>query len=1647
MEPSGEPSTEQEMPRMESSPENGTPESGTTGSETERTGSQETNSTYSTNVESQASTTPSASSNESSSSSSEQSSNSNSFSSVDSSSSNESNTESSTRTMTLDSVSVSKAPPPEAYEQPFDAQGARTLAMNLIHKYFTTQTNALTSHHIDSYDQFVSRDLAAIVRAHNPILLLKNPKDEPMTGNKLYKYSVEIYIGGLNGDKLYIGTPTIALENGKDTRLLFPNEARLRNLTYALQIEADIFVRVGIRTASNEYEYHDIDISNEGARERIPLCSLPLMLHSKYCLLHNKPPAMLQQMGECTQDEGGYFVIDGSEKVLVTRQEGSFNTLWIDRKNLEPAIELKASLASLNPKTREVKRINFFWTRARNITTIKGTMHHPSVLEVSIPFVMKPVPICILFRAMGVQTDKDILQLMFPDLDSPEAKLLAEMMVPSFSAAAPFLDTYSAIIFIKELTKGFSVEHVLDIVHNHLFPHVENTTQILRGSSNTTNESGRPVLEDLPKSRVMYLADCVRRILRVAKGLDQPPSRDDTRNQRLLSSGFLLQLLFQQAYKTWVKLVKKTAEEMYAYNETVYSDLEFLKIFGESNQRDVFAYNHISKKLMSGFKGKWMTGPVSEESGIVQEMSRLSYLDFMSHLRRVVLNFDTSLKLQGPRRLNTSQYGYFCTSETPTGSHIGVTKNLSICTKISTGCYTDGITKWLVKRGFVIPCDWVTAEIASLYFPVLLNRGLIGYTKEPIKLARILRLCKRSGFLPPLSSSGFSIPERTVYMYFDDGRPLRPLIICEPIGHLPVPSMLKRNTWRDFVVGSLRPDTEIGSREFVDPLADKPTAKFDDYLEFFKLNQEKLAVIEYLDPDEQNEALLANVPEHVVKQTTHMEVHPSTILGLLGNMIPYPNHNQSPRNQLSASQSKQGISLYATNWFNRFDNTANVLCYGQAPICRTYYQDYVGHGQMPYGQNIILAMGVYGGYNQEDGIIMNADALARGQFRSLNYRSYEAFEGDEENTKYRIGNPREIPPWTDVNNRLDYSKLDEQGIVKEGSYVDQNTVIVGRYILGERGTFKDASVTPQVWTRGRVEKVVVMVNNMGFRLVKVRIVQDRVPELGDKYSNRHGQKGTINVLYRAQDMPRTAEGITPDMIMNPSAIPSRMTIGQMLEMMFGVVASELGAIANVTAFMNDGSPHELLGSLLEKLGLNKMCNTVLYNGMTGEQMEADIYMGVVYGMRLKHMTEDKWNARGQGRKEQRTHQPTGGRGNEGGMKIGEMERDAILGHAIANFQMESYMERSDGTTFIVCNGCGTIPLYNERKNFYLCPMCDGPIQFSGDTPSTLEPILPPTRSSATFSKIRFPYSSKLFFQEMAGLGNYAFRILTERDATRLIGLEKVEAETEVQMANLEQPLKPFVYTEFAPGAPPEVELPTAADIEKTLQQLTQEVIRQNDVRGPQTQLQAQQAPQNVLGSGNLNAFFALPQPQPQIQTQQANQPELAPGSIQPAPLPNGAQPLSTVPMPTSVFEQSQRVPPVPSPAGPSLLAPIPLNQYTQAQLDGNVVATTQEGAPVISIDTSDDALRTAGLVQPSGNVPMASPGRPFTVAPQQAFPSRPRTFRRPASRPPSQQPPAQMGGYDSFYGQGDPYGSGETPPEEEHAPQSSGAPLQVIKLG
>ena len=1212
------------------------------------------------------------------------------------------------------------------------------MSRNLLDTYFKTVDYPFTRHHIDSFDQFIMQDIPAILKSNNPFLILKelNPK------TNTYMYRVEVFVGGLLGEEVEIGTPTLSLQKATEVRVLFPNEARLRNLSYASTVYANIIVKMTITVG---------DTAEEIVREykRMPLFQLPILLHSRFCVLHGKPKSFLQEAGECPQDQGGYFIVDGSEKVLITRQEQAFNTLYVQSQPNNDKVETYGNITCLSSETRQVKVVTFNWVRATD------------TLQVTLPYVRTPIPIFVLFRAMGVQSDKDILQLIYPDLNSAEAKLALPILITSIAEAYPFMDTYSSIQFIKAMTKGFSEEHVYDILFNQTFIHI-------------SDKHGG--------SRVHFLADCVRRFMRVHLGIDPNADRDDTRNQRALTSGQLLRMLFSNAYSNWKKAVRLSIDTEYAYNTETYSGLKFANIFSEGNTQKLFIRPGRSDKsitltegIMRGFKGKWVTGGSGgalghsdEKSGVLQALSRLSYLDFMSHTRRVVLNFDTGMKLTKPRQLHTSQYGYYCTNETPGGSSIGITKNLSMMTMISTATNPEPIVKLLIERSWIIPCSEMRTDLLQVSVPFFLNNGIIGYTLQPVELTEVIKLMKWTGCLPVFTSIGFSIRNRRVFMFVDEGRPARPLIHIEK-GKLPKDTLQSAKSWRNLVLGTY-PLTQahgMSTTTILDPLSQ--TSGSIPLSEYKKILEPHIGVIEYIDPYEQNEAFIINFPEHLNSEASHMEIHPCTIVSVVNGMIPFANFNQSPRNQLSCSQSKQGLGMYATNFQNRYDNSANVLCYGEAPIVRTLAYDVLGEGRMPYGHNLIMAIMPFHGYNQDDGIVFNDDSFQRGMFRNINYRSYETFEEIDKlaNTRSVIANPLRIHQWTDLKPGRDYTKLDERGIIKIGESVDENTVIVGKYIQDKSGKIKDASLTPQVWTSGRVESVAITVNNNGLLLVKIRITQDRTPELGDKFSTRHGQKGTIGMRFRAHDLPRTADGLVPDMLVNPHCIPSRMTVAQLMEMLFGEVCYKNSMIGDATIFMSDSSAPEAIGRVLEgQFGMEKTGNNILYDGASGIQMETTVFMGPVFTMRLKHMVEDKWNARAEGRREQKTHQPTGGRGAQGGLRIGEMERDALAGHGISRFLRESLMERADKTEIRVCNGCGTVPIFNSKQNLFVCPLCDGPVQYLGSG-QNMEILPTISRSIATTSIVEMPYATKLLADELQTYLNMGIRILTGNSVTSL----------------------------------------------------------------------------------------------------------------------------------------------------------------------------------------------------------------------------------------------------------------------------------------
>ena len=536
------------------------------------------------------------------------------------------------------------------------------------------------------------------------------------------------------------------------------------------------------------------------------------------------------------------------------------------------------------------------------------------------------------------------------------------------------------------------------------------------------------------------------------------------------------------------------------------------------------------------------------------------------------------------------------------------------------------------------------------------------------------------------------------------------------------------------------------------------------------------AVVEYIDPSETEDTLIALgtiEPEDIRKQPyTHMEIHESLLLGVMCNQIIFPENNPVARNSFSCGQSRQACSMYHTNHTVRMDKTAVVLNYGQTPILKSRYMEYINHEENPYGENAIVAIMCYTGYNVEDAVLINEASLKRGLFRTTYYTSYEMHEESSKNGDVvidkRFMNIEREPNVIGKQPGYDYSKLDAFGLIRENTPVDDETVLIGMTSNNPSNPSArvDLSKTPKKGQLGYVDKAFITEGEEGQRIAKIRIREERIPNLGDKMASRAGQKGTVGLIIPERDMPFSSNGIRPDMIINPHALPSRMTIGHLVECLIGKAAVEYGGFSDCTAFNNRGTKVGVFGEMLTKNGYHSSGNEILYNGMTGEQIESEIFFGPTYYMRLKHMVKDKVNYRNTGPNTALTRQPVSGRANDGGLRIGEMERDVVISHGMTNFMRESMMERADSYYMAVCNTTGTIAIYNPAKNLFMSPMADGPIEFVASIDGTGVAMEHMTKYGRDFSVVAVPYSLKLLMQELQAI-NVQMRVITEDNVAQL----------------------------------------------------------------------------------------------------------------------------------------------------------------------------------------------------------------------------------------------------------------------------------------
>ncbi|MEM2961064.1 MAG: DNA-directed RNA polymerase subunit B, partial [Candidatus Bathyarchaeia archaeon] len=767
--------------------------------------------------------------------------------------------------------------------------------------------------------------------------------------------------------------------------------------------------------------------------------------------------------------------------------------------------------------------------------------------------------------------------------------------------------------------------------------------------------------------KAYFLGEMACRVIELKLGRRQPDDKDHVKNKRLKLAGPLLAELFRVAFRNLCRDIKYQLERMGTKRHMISVSVAVRP-------------GIISEKLQHALAtGNWGRGRV----GVTQLLDRTNMIATYSHLRRLQSPLSRNQPNFEARDLHPTHWGRLCPNETPEGANCGLVKNLALSSEISVGVNVEKVKNFLYKKGLILAID-SNENIRLSGAKVFVNGVLIGYHESPQKFVAELRKARRKGELPPeiniaYFSKAYGINEE-VHINCDEGRIRRALIIVED----GVPKLRKEHV------------EKIRVGEWV----------WGDLI--------KQGIIEYLDAEEEENAFIALSVEDVAPEHTHLEITSYSILGICASLIPYAEHNQSPRNSYESAMSKQALGVYAVNFPLRVDSRSHILHYPQTPLVKTKSMDIIGYNLRPSGQNCVVVILSFEGYNMEDALIFNKASIERGLARSTFYRIYEA-----ECRQYLGGlRDRLIIPEPDIRGYRGeqyYRFLEADGLVSLEAEVSGGDVLIGRIspprFLEEYKEFevrgpamRDSSIDMRPSEDGIVDAIYITETNEGSKLVKVRVRNERIPELGDKFASRHGQKGVIGMIVPQEDMPFSVNGMVPDIIINPHAIPSRMTIGQFLESMAGKIAAASGEFVDGTPFINKKGDD--LKRMLVDLGFSFTGREVLYDGITGRKYVADIFMGVVYYQKLHHMVADKLHARARGQVQMLTRQPTEGRARGGGLRFGEMERDCLIGHGAAMLLQDRLLEESDKYVLYVCENCGYIAYYDIRQRKHICQVCE-----------------------------------------------------------------------------------------------------------------------------------------------------------------------------------------------------------------------------------------------------------------------------------------------------------------------------------------------------
>ena len=1157
----------------------------------------------------------------------------------------------------------------------------------VISAYFNQ--HGLVSQQIGSFNQFIDKNIQEIIDENKSI---------PIEPDKsyFYKNTSNHTSYELNFGQAHIAAHPQFLESNSSTEhIIFPNEARVRNLDYLSELSVDIkFIEKSFNKDDGNY-----DIVKEHEINKLSIGKIPIMVRSKYCSLKDRNDSERIDVKECEFDQGGYFIIGGGEKVIVAQERMATNFVYVFDKNEQSGYswqaEIRSNVDGLNrPPSQFSVKISKKNVLAKN--DLGG------LITARIPYIKIDVPIVILFRALGIISDKDIMDyITFDENDNS----FRELLRPSLEYSIDYREKEECLEFIgnkatrgEEKSRKDRIKRAEEILRKDMLPHV-------------SIEKGNEI------KKAYFIGYMIFRLGNCALGRSYGDDRDHYGKKRLDMSGVLLTGIFRQLFRRFTKKTEIVMKDVLKRVKTGRIQLE----------------NYIDKKMITqGMKyalatGNWGQNRIGQvqKTGVAQVLQRLTFMSSLSHLRRLNTPLQKTGKITKPRQLHNTHWGMLCPAETPEGQACGLVKNLSLMTFVSVGTPSKTIKEILDNYAEFQKLSEVQPYSIRGKSKIFINGSWIGITDKPETIMKGLINQRRRAILSKEISIVNSFKNREIRIYTDSGRTQRPLFIVE--NH----------------------ENMNGLNE----LRLKITKNNIQDLENKKINFDELVnngIIEYLDVEEEEVSMIAmkisDLTSHkdYCSTYTHCEIHPAMILGVSASIIPFPDHNQSPRNVYQSAMGKQAIGVYCSNFNLRMDTLAHLLFYPQRPLVVTQSMEYLKFKDLPAGINAIVAIMCYTGYNQEDSVIMNQSSIDRGMFRTAFFRTYIAEEKREARLKFET---IEVPDRQDTMGIRHgvYSKLDCEGLISPGTRVSGDDIIIGKTglikmeddleidvdndISNISKRKQDISEAMRPNENGVIESVMLTTDRQGFKLAKVKTRSIRIPQIGDKFASRHGQKGTIGMTYSQEDLPFTLEGITPDIVVNPHAIPSRMTIGHLIECLGSKVSALRGFESDATPFTD--VTVDSISEDLHKLGYQKYGNEAVFNGFTGRKIDMMIFFGPTYYQRLKHMVEDKIFSRARGPLQILTRQPTEGRARNGGLRFGEMERDCMISHGAALFLKERLVDVSDKYRIHVCKNCGLIAQSDLNSQKFMCRLCNA--------------------TDSDIAQVYIPYACKLLFQELLAM--------------------------------------------------------------------------------------------------------------------------------------------------------------------------------------------------------------------------------------------------------------------------------------------------------